>query len=57
MYVIRRNEDGKYVSRPSSEHSYTRRLEDAQAFQSREIAEGNACENEHVMSISDMLNV
>ena len=57
MYVIRRNEDGRYVSRLGSEHSYTRRLEDARAFQSREIAERNACENEHVMSISDMLNV
>ena len=55
MYVIRRNEDGKYVTKPESKHTYTRRLEDARVFRSREAAEWHACGNEQVMTVEEMV--
>lgn len=56
-YVIVR-EDGKYVARPGSEHSYTSKLESAAIFRTREQAELNRCpENEHIRSVSEILAV
>lgn len=53
MYVIKRDNDGKYVSRPGSEHSYTPFLQRARTFQSRASALESACENECVQSVAD----
>ena len=55
MYVLKRNEDGAYVSKPGSHNSYTTRLENAQVFDTKEKAEGNACGNEHAMSVDNIL--
>ena len=50
-YVILRNEDGKMVSRPGSEHSYTSDPARARVFASREAAERECCGNERAVSI------
>lgn len=50
LYVIKR-EDGAYVSRQGSEHSYTRKLQEARPFNSRAGAEHECCSNEHVVSV------
>ena len=55
MYVIRRNEDGAYVTKPGSEHSYTRKLESARTFPSRQAAEWHACGNEQVMTVEELV--
>lgn len=55
MYVIKRNEDGKYVARPGSKRSYTRYLQCARVFTSRDAAEGECCGNEHVEDVSDIV--
>jgi hypothetical protein len=50
-YVIVRD-DGVYVSLPGSEHSYTRKLQHARVWSSRESAERERCPgNEHVEAI------
>jgi len=55
MYIIKRS-DGAYVSRPGSTSSYTRRIEEAQKFMSREEAEQNRCPgNEYVLSVDSIL--
>lgn len=54
MYVLRRT-DGKYVARSGSEHSYTRKLEDAQVFKTYDEAERNRCiENETVCAVEQL---
>ncbi len=56
MYVLKRTSDGAYVNRPGSRKSYTRKLENAQKFEDREHAEGNACpENEVAVSVGHIL--
>ncbi len=56
MYVLRRTSDGAYVNRPGSGCSYTHKLENAQKFEDREHAEGNACaENERAVNVMDLL--
>ena len=55
MYVLKRNEDGAYVSKPGSNHSYTTRLENAQIFNTKEQAEGSACGNEHAVPVDSIL--
>lgn len=51
MYLIKRN-DGKYVSWPGSEHSYTRRIDLARVYPTRKEAEQDLCiENEQIISI------
>jgi hypothetical protein len=51
LYVIRRS-DGKYVTPPGKEHSYTARLQDAWFFGTRAEAEGELCQgNEHVEEV------
>ena len=44
-----------YVARPGSNKSYTGRLENARLFSSREEAENDACGNETVREIADIL--
>lgn len=53
MFVIVRHSDGSkydgyYVAKPGSKHSYVKNLENAQTFQTREIAERECCGNETV---------
>ena len=54
MHVIVRD-DGKYVARSGSQSSYTARLERARVFSSRAAAEADACSNERVRSVNDIM--
>ena len=56
MYIIRNNDTGKYVARPGSEHSYTAKLEHARTFPTRAIAQTDACGNESVLAVSQVLS-
>lgn len=54
-YVIIRIPDGAFVARPGSKGSYTRSLQFAQTFESRESADKNRCQgNEQVYSTDDV---
>lgn len=55
MFVIQRLNDGKYVAAPGSEHSYTKRLEDARIFSTRESAELEKCGNETIVPVRTLL--
>ena len=53
-YVIVRD-DGQYVARPGSEHSYCGNLQDAKVFWTLAEAERNRCpENERTVSLEDI---
>lgn len=54
-YVLVRAEDGKYVARPGA-RSYTKALEGAQVFATREQAEAERCGNEMIRSVSELLS-
>ena len=54
--VIARNEDGKYVAKPGSEHSYTRSLANAQKFDSEEEASRAKCGNETIVPLQPLLD-
>jgi hypothetical protein len=54
MYVLKRIEDGKYVCF-GGEHSYTKQLEKAFVFPSRERAEAGACGNEVAVSVAEIV--
>ena len=54
MYLICRTEDGKMVSRPGSEKSYTTSMLQAQRFETEEEAKKNCCGNEYVVSARAM---
>lgn len=55
MYVIQRT-DGLYVARQGSEHSYTRKLEDARKYRTRQEADNDRCAgNETVVAVADLL--
>ena len=49
MYVIVRNEDVAYVAKSDYSSSYTKYLQHAQQFCTREEAEKQKCENERVI--------
>jgi hypothetical protein len=52
MIVLVRNRDGAYVSRQGSEHSYTRRLDDARTWQTLAQAEAEMWrDSEHAESV------
>lgn len=53
MYVLRRNEDGAYVARRGSRHSYTRKFEQAQTFDTLQGALADACGNEKPCMLAD----
>jgi hypothetical protein len=56
MYVIVRTDDGKFVARPGSEKSYTRKLQNARTFRTREAAELDRClGNEVIRSIEEVI--
>lgn len=55
MWVLIRLEDGKYVAKSGSEHSYTNKLENAQVFTSKDKAEANKCGNEYARSVSEIM--
>lgn len=48
VYVIKRDSDGKYVSRPGSARSYTPDREQAAEYSTEAEAKRNACGNESV---------
>ena len=50
MYIICRIEDGKMVSKPGSEKSYTTSMLQAQRFETEEEAKRHCCGNEYVVS-------
>lgn len=55
MYVLVRT-DGAYVARPGSQASYTRVLQDARVFVTRESAERDRCvDNERIESIDSIM--
>lgn len=56
MYVIQNIDTGKYVTRPGSAYSYSKRLEDAQVYRTREAAENSGvCSNERVCSVASLM--
>jgi hypothetical protein len=57
MYVIKRTDQGGgYVARPGSRYSYTKLVENAQTFSTREAADGHRCPgNEVVVPVSEIL--
>ena len=57
MYVVAKIEGKRrmYVTRPGSERSYSKRLEDAQTWSTREQAERTRCENERTYSVAELL--
>lgn len=55
MFVLVRD-DGKYVAPPGQQHSYTKRLEEAQIFSTRDKADAQRCvENEQVVPVESLL--
>lgn len=48
-WVLRRNEDGKFVTPPGSEKSYTPAIQRAATWPTKEAAEANACGNERAV--------
>ncbi len=55
MYVIRRNEDGKFVATPGSKSSYTQFLQKARTFSTREAAAADCCGNEYAVAVADCM--
>jgi len=55
-YIIRNNDNGKYVAAPGSSNSYTTKLEKARTFNSREAAEADACGNERAIPVESLLS-
>ena len=55
MYVIQR-EDGQYVSRPGSRHSYARKLQDARIYETEGSARADLCPgNEKVLTVAQAM--
>ena len=59
MYVIARITESfngyEYVSKPGSEKSYTRLLQNARVFSSEAEARANKCGNETVLSVESIM--
>jgi len=54
MFVLKRTSDGKYVAKPGSNNSYTKYLQHARVFRTREEAERDRCpENERIVEVQD----
>jgi hypothetical protein len=57
MYVIQRIPDGAYVAQPGAAGSYTRALQHARTFPTREAAERERCvENEITVAVDAILS-
>jgi hypothetical protein len=54
-YVLKRD-DGKFVARPGSEHSYTDKLQRARTFDTRDEAERDRCSNEILLTLEQAMN-
>jgi hypothetical protein len=55
-YVIKREEDGAYATRPGYHScSYTRDIRKAWKFDKIEDARGNCCGNEYAVALEDEL--
>lgn len=55
MFVIIRNDDGKFVAKAGSLHSYTEKLQQARTWPTRWNALQEACENERVVSVEEAM--
>lgn len=59
VFVIKNLETNKYVAaiHPAAiaGGSYTKQLEEARTFSSREVAQADACENERVYEVSELM--
>ena len=51
MNFVLKREDGKFVAHPGSEKSYTRKIELARVYFSREAAEADKCGNETIVTV------
>lgn len=54
-YVIQRNSDRAFVARRPNPSSYTRSLQAASNWPTREAAEREACGNETVLSVEEAM--
>ncbi len=54
-YVVKRKEDGAYVSTPGSRESYTRSLEKARKWSSKAAAEAECCGNEYAVNVDHLI--
>ena len=52
MYVLKRVDDGTYVTPPGQRASYTRFFQHARVFDSATAAQREACDNEIVVTVS-----
>ena len=56
MYLLQRT-DGLYVAKRGAPHSYTRKMEQAEVFPTRDAAERNRCvENERIVAVSELIH-
>lgn len=55
MYVIIRQEDGAFVAAPGSASSYTKSLQRARTFATREAAQRECCGNESPVAVDQIL--
>ena len=53
-YVIRNRDTGRYVAFPGENSSYTTNILNARRFATRELAQREACGNEHVLNLADL---
>lgn len=58
MFVIKRTDQGGgYLAMPGSQNSYTKKLEEARTFPTRQQAEKERCPgNEIVIPLNELLN-
>lgn len=54
-YVLRRDEDGKFVSPAGRRRSYVVALQNARVFPTRAAAESERCGNEEVLPLEDAM--
>lgn len=56
-YVVIRGER-EYVAKPGSEHSYTKRLEEAKVYFTRSEAEADRCPgNERIATLAEVMGI
>ena len=54
-FIIQNVENAKFVAPSGSHNSYTERLENAKTFATREAAEAEACGNERIVNVEELL--
>jgi hypothetical protein len=55
MFVIQRHEDRQFVTPSGSRYSYTKLLQEARQFPTRDAAQKECCGNETVLPVSEIL--